>query len=80
MTQYNSLTIKLSFSQLNKLKSAIKDETKVVLRLSSNMIRDNETNYPHKLLLTMGKFQIVVKLLPIIHQPILSYEKLNYLR
>ena len=27
-------------------------ETKVVLRLSSNMIGDNETNFPHKLLLT----------------------------
>ena len=38
--------------QLNKFKSAIKNETEVVLRLSSNMIGDNETNFPHKLLLT----------------------------
>ena len=30
-------------------KSAIKNETEVVLRLSSNMIGDNETNFPHKL-------------------------------
>ena len=30
----------------------IKNETEVVLRLSSNMIGDNETNFPHKLLLT----------------------------
>ena len=52
MTQYNSLNVKLSNSQLNKLKSAIKNETEVVLRLSSNMISDNETNFPHKLLLT----------------------------
>ena len=52
MTQYNILNEKLSNSQLNKLKSAIKDETEVVLRLSSNMIGDNETNFPHKLLLT----------------------------
>ena len=52
MTQYNSLSVKLSNSQLNKLKSAIKDETEVVLRLSSNMIGDNENNFPHKLLLT----------------------------
>ena len=51
MTQYNSLNIKLSNSQLNKFKSAIKNKT-VVLRLSSNMICDNETNFPHKLLLT----------------------------
>ena len=52
MTQYNSLNVKLSNSQLNKLKSAKKDETEVVLKLSSNMIGDNETNFPHKLLLT----------------------------
>ena len=54
MTQYNSLNVKLSNSQLNKLKPAIKNETEVVLRLSSNMIGDSsdETNFPHKLLLT----------------------------
>ena len=52
MTQYNSLDLKLSNSQLNKLKSAIKNETEVVLRLSSNMIGGNETNFPHKLFLT----------------------------
>ena len=52
MTQYNSLNVKLSNSQLNKLKSAIKNQTEVVLRLSSNMIGDNETNFSHKLLLT----------------------------
>ena len=52
MTQYNSLNVKLSNSQLNKFKSAIKNENEVVLRLSSNMIGDNETNFSHKLLLT----------------------------
>ena len=52
MTQYNSLNVKLSNSQLNKFKSAIKNETEVVLRLSSNMIGDNEANFPHQLLLT----------------------------
>ena len=52
MTQYNSLNVKLSNSQVNKFKSAIKNETEVVLRLPSNMIGDNETNFPHKLLLT----------------------------
>ena len=52
MTQYNSLNVKLSNSQLNKFKSAIKNETEVILRLSSNMISNNETNFPHKLLLT----------------------------
>ena len=52
MTQYNSLNVMLSNSQLNKLNSAIKNESEVVLRLSSNMIGNNETNFPHKLLLT----------------------------
>ena len=52
MTQYNSLKEKLSNLQLNKFKSAIKNETEVVLRLSSNMIGDNETNFSQKLLLT----------------------------
>ena len=46
--------MKLSNSQLSKLKSAIKNENDVVLRLSSNMVgnsKDN-TNFPHGLLLT----------------------------
>ena len=53
MTQYNNLNIKLSNSQLNKLKSAIKNEIEVGLRLSSSMIgnSDDETNFPNKLLL-----------------------------
>ena len=54
MTQYNSLSVQSSNSQLNKLKPAIKNGTDVVLRLSSNMVgnSNNETNCPHKLLLT----------------------------
>ena len=52
MPQYNSLNVKLSNSQLDKLKSANKNGSEVVLRLSSNMISNNETNFPHKLLLT----------------------------
>ena len=54
MTQCNSLNVKLSNSQLNKLKSAIKNEIEVVLRVSSNRIGNSniETNFPQKLLLT----------------------------
>ena len=52
MIHYNSLNVKLSNSQLDKLKSAVKNETEVVLRLSSDMIGNNETNFPHELLLT----------------------------
>ena len=54
MTQYNSSNAKLSNSQPNKLKSAVRNKTEAILRLSSNMIgnSDDETNFPHKLLLT----------------------------
>ena len=54
MTEYNSLNVRLSDAQLNKLKSAIKNETNVTLRISSNMAgnSNNTTNFPHKLLLT----------------------------
>ena len=54
MTQYNRLNVRLSNSQLNKLKSAIKNETEVVIRLSPNMIGDSndQTNFPHELLPT----------------------------
>ena len=54
MTQYNSLNVKLSNSQLNKLKSSIKNETDVVLRISSNIVgnSNDNTNFPHELLLT----------------------------
>ena len=61
MTQYNSLTIKLSNSQLNKFKSVIKNETEVALRLSSNMIGDNETDFPHKLSLTNRQVANILK-------------------
>ena len=54
MTQYNSLNVKLSGPQLNKVEVAIKNETELVLRLSPNMIGDSndEANFPHELLLT----------------------------
>ena len=54
MIQYNSLNVKLSNSQLNKLKSSIKNKTDVVLRISSNMVgnSNDNTNFRHELLLT----------------------------
>ena len=50
MTRHNSLNVKLSNSQLNKLKSSIKE----YLRISSNMVSNSNdnTNFPHELLLT----------------------------
>ena len=70
MTQYNSLNVKLSNSQLNKIKSSIKNETDVVLRISSNMVgnSNDNTNFPHELF---------VKFLLKIHQLILNYQKLS---
>ena len=54
MTQYNNLNVNLSNSQLNKLKSSIKNENDVVLRISSSMVSNSNynTNFPHELLLT----------------------------
>ena len=51
MTQYNRVNVKFLRLQLNKLKAAIKNETDVVIRLSSNMIGDanDQTNSPHEL-------------------------------
>ena len=58
MTQYNTLNVKLSNSQLNKLKSGIKNGTEVTLEVSLNVIGEskNENNFPQKLLLTNTQF------------------------
>ena len=63
MTQYKILNVKLSNSQLNKLNSAIKNETEVTLNLSSNLIRNSndETNFTHKLLLTNTQVSKICK-------------------
>ena len=42
MTQYSSLNVKISNSELNKLKSAIENDAEVVLRLSSNMVGNSD--------------------------------------
>ena len=54
MTQYNTLNVKLSNSQLNKLKSGINYGTEVTLNRSFKVIGDSndQTNFPHKFLLT----------------------------
>ena len=57
MTQNNSVNVKLSNSQLNKLGLAIKSAIEGTLKLLSNMVGDsnNDTNFPYKLLLTSRK-------------------------
>ena len=52
MTHCNTLNVKLSNSQLNKLNSTVKYGTEATLNLSSNLIRrsNDETNFLHKLI------------------------------
>ena len=54
MNQYNTLNVKLCNSQLNKLKSGIKNDTEITLKISSNVVgnSNDENNFLHKLLLT----------------------------
>ena len=63
MTQYNRLNTNLSNSQLNKLKSATKNENDVVIRLSPNMIGDSNDkgNFLHELLLTKRQVSSILK-------------------
>ena len=63
MTQYSSLNVKMSNSQLNKLKSSIKNETSVALRISSNMVgnSNDNTNFSHELLLTNRQVENIRK-------------------
>ena len=54
MTQYNTLNVKLSNLQLNKLKSGVKNGTEVTLKLSSNVVgvSNDRNNFPHEFVLT----------------------------
>ena len=54
MTQYNTLNVKLSNSQLKKLKSGLKNGTEVTLKLTWNVIggSNNENNFRRIFLLT----------------------------
>ena len=50
MVEYNTVNTKLSNSQLNKLKSAVKNKQGTTLRMNAKMFKGN--NLPHELLLT----------------------------
>ena len=50
MVEYNNLNVKLSDSQLNKLKSAAKNQIRVALRMNIKMFNGN--SLPHEFLLT----------------------------
>ena len=50
MVEYNKVNVKLTDTQLKRLKSAVKDNTGTTLRISLKMFDGN--NLPHELLLT----------------------------
>ena len=80
MTQYNSLNVKLSNSQLGKLKSSIKNKTDVVLRISSNMVgnSNDNTNFPNDILLTNRQVANVRKAFAKNTSTDINCQKLNY--
>ena len=55
MTRYNTLNVQLSNSQLNKLKSEIKNGTEVSLNFSSHIASDDKANFP----LSPSKFSYI---------------------
>ena len=50
MVEYTKVNVKLSDAQLKKLKTAVKDKTRITLRMSLKMFAGNDL--PHELLLT----------------------------
>ena len=50
MVDYSKVNVKLSDTQLKKLKTAVKNKTGTTLRMSLNMFKENDL--PHELLLT----------------------------
>ena len=86
MTHCNSLNVILSnfikLSQLHKLKSAIENETGVILTVSSNMIgnSDDEPNFPHKLLSTNKQAANLCKVFANNLSTNINLSKLSYLK
>ena len=56
MVEYNKVNVKLSDTQLKKLKTAVKNKTGTTLRTSLKMFTEN--NLPHELLLTREKTKL----------------------
>ena len=50
MVEHNKVNVKLSYTQLKKLKTTVKNKTGATLKMSLKMIDRNDL--PHKLLLT----------------------------
>ena len=60
----------MSNSQLDKLKSGIKNGTEVTFKIASNLVGDsnNKNNFPHELLLTNTQVSKLRKALQTVHQ------------
>ena len=50
MVEYSKVNVRLTYTQLKKLKTAVKDKTGTILRMSLKMFNGND--FPHELLLT----------------------------
>ena len=50
MVEYSNVNVRLTYTQLKKLKTAVKDKTGTILRMSLKMFNGND--FPHELLLT----------------------------
>ena len=50
MVEYSTVNVKLTDTQLKKLKTAVKNKTRTILRMSLKMLNGNDL--PHELLLT----------------------------
>ena len=75
MVEYSKVNVKLSDTQLNKLKDPVKNNTGTTLRFSMRIFDGD--NLPHKLLLTTRQKTM---LLIIICQLISSFLRLKFLK
>ena len=72
----------MSNFQLNKLKSAIKNGTEVILKLSLNVVGDfnDETNFPHRFLLTNTENSKLGKIFANNTSANINYQKLSCIK
>ena len=80
MIQQDTLNVKLSHSQLNKLKSGMRDSKEVSLVFLLNVIGNDKTNYPQKLLLTNTHVSKICKSFANGSSANIQFLKVNHLR
>ena len=77
MTKYNTLDLKFSNPEVNKLKSGIKNDSYLTLNLSSNVIgnSNDEINFPQNLLLTDKQLSSLRKAFPNVSSANIKFSK-----